>query len=88
MRYWFCSLVLLVSLVLLPGCGPELSKNDLGTVVNELPKVAGADEPYHMSQLDVPEQNKDKKDNKAKVPSDRSGNKAGTTPDKATREAK
>jgi len=33
------------------GCGPELSKQDLGTVVFEVPKVAGSDEPYPMPQL-------------------------------------
>ena len=48
MRYW---LGLLLLLLLLAGCGPELSKSDLGTVVYELPKVAGADEPYQMPQL-------------------------------------
>ncbi len=51
MRYWFG---LLAALVLLAGCGPELSKTDLGTVVYELPKVAGSDEPYQMPQLGPP----------------------------------
>ena len=52
MRYWF-GLVVLV--VLLAGCGPELSRTDLGTVVYELPKVAGSDEPYQMPQLGPPQ---------------------------------
>ena len=38
-------------LAVLGGCGPELSKSDLGTVVTELPKVAGADNPYPMPHL-------------------------------------
>jgi hypothetical protein len=51
MRYWFGFLGLLV---LLAGCGPELSKADLGTVVNDVPKVAGSEEPYQMPQLGPP----------------------------------
>jgi hypothetical protein len=47
-RYWFGLLVLMAPLV---GCGPELSKSDLGAVVYELPKVAGSDEPYPLPQL-------------------------------------
>ena len=45
---------LFILLISLSGCGPELSKQDLGTVVFEVPKVAGADEPYRMPQLDPP----------------------------------
>jgi hypothetical protein len=37
--------------VILGGCGPELSKSDLGTVVFEVPKVAGADKPYPLPKL-------------------------------------
>ncbi len=36
------------------GCGPELSKQDLGTVVDEVPKMEGAGEPYPMPQLGPP----------------------------------
>ena len=40
----FCGfLVLSICLV---GCGPELSERDLGTVVDEIPKVAGSEKPY------------------------------------------
>jgi hypothetical protein len=46
-------LILLV-LVSLGGCGPDLSKVDLGAVVFEVPKVAGSDEPYQMPQLGPP----------------------------------
>jgi hypothetical protein len=41
----------LVVLLFLGGCGPALSNHDLGTVVFEVPKVAGAEEPYQMPQL-------------------------------------
>jgi hypothetical protein len=42
--------------VILGGCGPELSKSDLGTVVFEVPKVAGADKPYAMPKLGPPDE--------------------------------
>jgi hypothetical protein len=48
MRYWFALLMLLT---LMGGCGPKLSQRDLGTVVFELPKIAGAEGPYPMPQL-------------------------------------
>jgi hypothetical protein len=51
MRYRFAFLLLAA---LLAGCGPELSKSDLGTVIYEVPKVAGADQPYQMPQLGPP----------------------------------
>ncbi|MEN6557931.1 MAG: hypothetical protein ABFC54_07105 [Thermoguttaceae bacterium] len=44
MRSWFAVAMLLT--IFLGGCGPELSQQDLGQVVFELPKVAGADKPY------------------------------------------
>jgi hypothetical protein len=50
-RYRFAFLVLLASL---GGCGPSLSESELGTVVYEVPKVAGADQPYQMPQLGPP----------------------------------
>jgi hypothetical protein len=39
---------------ILGGCGPELAKSDLGNVVFEVPKVAGADKPYTMPKLGPP----------------------------------
>jgi hypothetical protein len=54
-------LALAMLLLFLSGCGPELSKGDLGTVVYELPKVAGADKPYPMPRLGPP-QDKDRDD--------------------------
>lgn len=49
-------------LAILGGCGPELSKNDLGTVVDEEPKLAGSDKPYPMPQLGPPIKEKQKSD--------------------------
>jgi hypothetical protein len=37
--------------LVLGGCGRELSKSELGTVVFEVPKVAGAEKPYEMPKL-------------------------------------
>jgi hypothetical protein len=55
MRYPIRHLFLLVSLLglsaFLIGCGPQLSESDLGTVVFEVPKVAGSEEPYPLPQL-------------------------------------
>jgi hypothetical protein len=46
--------VLAAFLAILGGCGPELSQSDLGTVLKEVPQVAGADKPYVMPQLGPP----------------------------------
>ena len=51
MRYRLCLLMLLASLC---GCGPSLTQQELGTVEFELPKIAGAEEPYRMPQLGPP----------------------------------
>ncbi|MCD4727728.1 MAG: hypothetical protein K8R46_08705 [Pirellulales bacterium] len=45
----FCGFLVLS--ICLAGCGPELSERDLGTVVDEMPKVAGSEKPYPMPQL-------------------------------------
>jgi hypothetical protein len=50
MRFWLYLALLLTGLSL-AGCGAELSKADLGTVVFEVPKVPGTEEPYEMPQL-------------------------------------
>jgi hypothetical protein len=47
-------LFVLFSCLFAGGCGAELSRSDLGTVVFELPKVAGASEPYPMPELGPP----------------------------------
>ena len=58
MRYRFCFLLML--LISPAGCGPALSKTDLGTVTFEMPQVPGADTPYRMPELEAhPEQGKD-----------------------------
>ncbi len=36
------------------GCGPQVSEEELGTVLNELPEVPGADEPFEMPELGPP----------------------------------
>jgi hypothetical protein len=54
MRWIFGWLFLLVVSGLVVGCGPNLSKRDLGHVVFENPKVAGADKPYEMPKLAPP----------------------------------
>jgi hypothetical protein len=56
MQYRLGFLLLLLSLT---GCGPALSKSDLGLVVFEVPKVAGADKPYEMRQLGPPPEHSD-----------------------------
>jgi hypothetical protein len=55
LRFWALAILLLF----LNGCGPAWSKQDLGTVVFEVPKVAGADQPYRMPQLGPPLERKD-----------------------------
>jgi hypothetical protein len=64
MRYQLNSLVILVSLT---GCGPELSKSDLGTVVFEVPKVSGSEEPYKMP-ANAPPSERDKNPDNAHLP--------------------
>lgn len=41
----------LLALCAVSGCGPELSEEELGTVVFEIPDVPGADEPYEVPDL-------------------------------------
>jgi hypothetical protein len=53
MRFWLYLALLLTGLSL-AGCGAELSKADLGTVVFEMPKVSGTEGPYEMPQLGPP----------------------------------
>jgi hypothetical protein len=36
------------------GCGPSVSESDLGTIVYEVPTVAGADEPFPYPKLPPP----------------------------------
>ncbi len=34
----------------IPGCGPNVSKSDLGTIVYEVPTIPGAEEPYKVPE--------------------------------------
>ncbi len=43
----------------LGGCGPELSKSELGDVQFDVPKVAGADKPYPMPKLGTADEKND-----------------------------
>jgi hypothetical protein len=36
------------------GCGPNVSRSDLGTIVFEVPTVAGAEEPYRLPDIPPP----------------------------------
>jgi hypothetical protein len=47
----FFGLLLLAVGAALPGCGPAVSKSDLGTIVTELPKVKGVEKPFEMKKL-------------------------------------
>ncbi len=40
--------VILLLAAALPGCGPAVPRDELGTVVYEIPKVEGADKPYQL----------------------------------------
>jgi hypothetical protein len=51
MRRWLAFSILLLGVA---GCGPEVSKTDLGHVVNELPKISDSDAPYPMPELGPP----------------------------------
>ena len=42
--------VLAITSACCPGCGPQLDPEDLGTVIFEVPKVPGADEPYPLPE--------------------------------------
>jgi len=42
----------LVACLLLIGCGPGVSKDDLGTILEEVPEVPGAEQAFEMPQFD------------------------------------
>jgi len=48
------TLCLLLGPVLLIGCGPAVPPEELGTVLEGLPDVPGAEEPYQMPELGPP----------------------------------
>ncbi len=50
MRWWLF-LAAFLTCIGATGCGAQVSKADLGTVIFEVPKVPGTEEPYQMPQL-------------------------------------
>ena len=57
MRISLClGVVFLAAGVLSAGCGPAVSKSDLGTIVTELPKLKGSEQPFEMKQLGPPKE--------------------------------
>ena len=50
------------------GCGPEVEREDLGTVVFEVPVVAGSETPYPIPDLDAPSPEVPSSDVRAKAP--------------------
>jgi len=49
-----CVLSGLLAVAAVGGCGPNLSEEDLGTVVTDMSEVPGADEPYELPELEEP----------------------------------
>jgi hypothetical protein len=39
-------------LLVVPGCGPQVAREDLGKIVYEVPKVPGSDKPYPLPPLE------------------------------------
>jgi hypothetical protein len=55
MRRWFLvTLGLLGIFSTLPGCGPAVSRSDLGEVRYEVPEVPGADKEYKIPDVGPP----------------------------------
>jgi len=52
---WILGLAVVgLAAAVLPGCGPNLSEEELGTVVFEVPDVPGAEEPYQLPSVATP----------------------------------
>ncbi len=47
-------LILASCLVLISGCRPSVSREELGTIEGRMPKLGDAEEPYSMPELDRP----------------------------------
>ena len=45
---------LLLGVPPMAGCGPAIPPEDLGTVLEEVPEIAGAEEPHGIPQPDLP----------------------------------
>ncbi len=41
-------------LLLMAGCGPAVPREDLGTVLDEVPKIPGVGQPDELPELDPP----------------------------------
>jgi hypothetical protein len=54
MRQLLYAALALAAIPIFWGCGPNLSSNEFGTVVEGIPKVAGADKPFEMPELGPP----------------------------------
>jgi hypothetical protein len=54
----FCLLTMsLLACALTNGCGPQVSREELGQVEFEVPKVPGASQPYQLPDFSQPYQN-------------------------------
>ncbi len=49
------SIVLGIVLLGLSGCGPSVSREQLGEILFEVPKVPGSDEPYPLPDIPAPD---------------------------------
>ncbi len=55
MRRWFLvTLGPLAILATLPGCGPAVSRSDLGEIKYEVPQVPGSERPYPIPDVGPP----------------------------------
>jgi hypothetical protein len=54
MRQLIFGTFLFLALPFFGGCGPNLSSKDFGTIVDGIPKIAGADKFYEMPELGPP----------------------------------
>lgn len=54
MQRLFYAVLVLAAISMFWGCGPNLSSKDFGTVVEGVPKVAGAEKPFDMPELGPP----------------------------------
>jgi hypothetical protein len=66
--FWLGFVCLAVA-VLSAGCGPAVSKSDLGTIVTELPKLKGSEEqPFEMKELGPPKEHQPDEDDMKVIP--------------------
>jgi hypothetical protein len=47
------SAILAATLTAISGCGPQVSQEELGTVMFDVPKFDPIEQPYHMPKLDA-----------------------------------